>query len=88
MAMGQLRQGKDLIKRSAEPGGNRKGSTAYTPYISWKTDESKNIFFVLCNVLKLIYFLRSNVSPRIRSSFMPSSLSLGKKTFLDRKSVV
>lgn len=46
MAMGQLRQGKDLIKRSAEPGGNRKGSTTYTPYISWKTDESKNLFFI------------------------------------------
>jgi hypothetical protein len=46
MAMGQLRQGKDIIKRSAEPGGSRKGSSSYIQYISWKNDESKNIFFV------------------------------------------
>jgi hypothetical protein len=46
MAMGELRAGKDLIKKSAEPGSRKGNNGGYTPFIGWKPDEVKSLFFI------------------------------------------
>jgi len=45
MGMEELRQGKELIKSSGETGGGKR-TVSYTPYISWKQNETKSLEFI------------------------------------------
>lgn len=46
MAIGQLKTGKENIKRSAESNGRTRNSSSYTPFLSWKNDEVKTLHFL------------------------------------------